>query len=298
MPLPYTSNKQLWSIDPNIAYLNHGSFGATPSSILQKQRYFQDQMEREPVQFMLRNLPENLWLAQQSLAELVGAQAKDLVLISNATDGVNAILGSLNWEPGDEILFVDQIYGACRKSLEHLERTAGVHLRCIPLPVPIQDPSEIVERLCDSWTPNVRLLLLDHICSSSGWILPIEKIVRFFEGKGTPVLVDGAHCVGQIPLNLDSLGAAFYVSNAHKWLCSPKGAAFLHVREDWQDRINPASTSHWIDWGGHSKPEHSRFQMSFAWTGTRDRSAQMCIPDCIKFSSSRTIIGSTKRQYP
>ena len=282
----YMSNKKYWSLDPNIIYLNHGSFGATPTSILKKQRLFQDQLELEPVQFMLRTLPEQLWVAQTALADLVQANPQDLVLISNATDGVNSVLNSLDWSSGDEVIHIDQIYGACRKSLEHLQRKNGVELRCVELPVPVHDPMEIVQLICDAWNPNVGLLLLDHICSSSGWILPIEPIVHFYESKGTPVLVDGAHCVGQIPLSLNQLGASFYVSNAHKWLCAPKGSAFLHVREDWQDRINPPSTSHWIDWEGHELPQHSRFQMSFAWTGTRDRSPQLCIPDCIKLLSS------------
>ena len=273
-----------WHLNPEIAFLNHGSFGATPKAILQKQREIQDLMEHEPVQFMLRELPERRWENLVALGDFVSAKPEDIALVPNATDGVNAVLRSLGIEKGDEILFVDQVYGACRKTAEVVTSRTGGYCRSVPLPMPVIDPQEIVERVCAAWTPSVKVLLLDHICSPSGWILPVEDIIVFYESKGTPVLLDAAHSLGQVPLNLMDLGASFVVANAHKWLCTPKGAAMLYVRPDRQSQIHPNTISQWVDWENPTdSPQYSPFQMAFAWTGTRDQTAQLCIKDSIHF---------------
>ena len=278
------STRALWSLNPDIAYLNHGSFGATPKDILAHQRSIQDELEFEPVQFMLRTLPEKLWKAQTALAAFVGAQPEDIVLMENATSAVNSIIAHLPLEPGDEILFVDQAYGACRKTAEFYATRAGASCRSIPLPIGLSDPQEIVEVVNAAWGPTCKLLLFDHICSPTGWILPASEIVHFYESKGTPVLVDGAHALGQIPLDLDALGASYYVANAHKWLCTPKGSAMLHVRKDRQATVRPLIVSHWSDWENPTEsPQYNRFQMSHAWTGTRDASAVLSIPYALEW---------------
>ncbi len=271
--------RSLWSLNPEIAYLNHGSFGATPKDILAHQRSIQDELEFEPVQFMLRRLPEGLWAAQEALAGFVGAQPEDIVLLDNATSAVNTIFTHLKLQPGDEILFVDQVYGACRKTAEFYANRFGAVCRTIPLSLGLSEPEGIVEVIKAAWTPKCKLLLFDQICSPTGWILPASEIVAFYEHKGTPVLVDGAHSLGQIPLDVDTLGASYYVANAHKWLCTPKGSAMLHVRKDKQSSVHPLIVSQWLDWDNPSNnPRYSRFQMSHAWTGTRDASAVMTIP--------------------
>lgn len=286
-PRPHAANhRSLWKLQPSIAYLNHGSFGATPIAILEEQRKWQDRMEAEPVQFMVRTLPEALWNSQVALGKFISADPADIALIDNATGGVNTIFASLDLQPGDEILFVDQVYGACKKTAELYAKKARAVCVVVDIPNPIDDPQEIVRRVCAAWTPKTKLVLLDHICSPTGWILPAEEIVAFYESKGVEVLVDGAHVLGQIPLNIEKLGASYYVANAHKWLCTPKGSAFLHVRRDKQHKIRPQTISHWIDWQNTTdNPQHSNFQMSFSWTGTKDASATLSIPFALEWMS-------------
>ncbi len=280
------NSRNHWLLEPDIAYLNHGSFGATPKAILNEQRRLQTQMEREPVQFMLRKVPELLWASQMALADFIGAQPEDVVLMDNATTAVNTVFSNIDFQPGDEILFVNQVYGACRKTAELYAQRAGAMCREIVLPTCVTDAQQIVDLLIEAWTPRVRLLLIDHICSPTGWVLPIESVVRTYESNGTAVLVDGAHALGQMPLDLDALGASYYVANAHKWLCTPKGSAMLHVRRDRQIGFRPLVLSHWVDWENPtSEARYSPFQMAFAWTGTRDVSASLTIPFALKWMS-------------
>ena len=275
-----------WMLDPKITYLNHGSFGATPKVILESQDGYRKMLEEEPVQFMVCRLPDLLWKTQCALGNLIHANPEDIVLVQNATEGVNSVLQSLHFDVGDEILYVDQVYGACKNIADFVAQKHGAICKSIALPIPVDDPEEIVQRICAAWTPKTKLLLLDHICSPTGWILPIETVVSFFEQRGTPVLVDGAHALGQISLDVTKLGASFYVANAHKWLCAPKGTAFLYVREDWQSQIRPTCISHGASWEqGEYSRRHSLFQMEFSWTGTSDPTAHLCIPDCIQFMS-------------
>ena len=279
--------RKLWGLSSEIAYLNHGSFGATPLAVLEHQHSIQRQMEREPVQFMLRDVPEGLWESQKALAEFVHAQPQDIVLMDNATTAVNTVFASLCLNPGDEILFVDQVYGACRKTAEFYAKRWGAICRIISLPSGLTDSDEITQLILKAWSPKTKLLLLDHICSPTGWVLPIEEVVETYERKGVRVLVDGAHALGQIPLDLDALGASYYVANAHKWLCTPKGSALLHVRKNRQQEIRPLVFSHWMDWEnttGHVR--YSPFQMAFAWNGTRDVSALLSIPFTLEWMSN------------
>lgn len=283
-----------WLLRPEVAYLNHGSFGACPKIILDKQLEYRNMLEEEPVQFMVCELPDLLWRTQKILGEFVRAAPEDIVLVQNATEGINAVVQSIEFLPDDQILYFDQIYGACKNTIAYVAKRQGAICRSIPLPLPITDANDVVNAICSAWNENVKLLLLDHICSPSGWVLPIKEIVAFFEERGTMVLVDGAHALGQIPLDLRSLGASFYVANAHKWLCAPKGSAFLYVREDLQSQIRPTSISHGATWLQENYPRrYSRFQMEFSWTGTSDPTAHLCVPDCIDFMSQLHVDGIT-----
>ena len=278
--------RRLWGLSTEIAYLNHGSFGATPLAVLEHQHSLQRTMEMEPVQFMLRDVPEGLWASQKALAEFVHAQPQDIVLMDNATTAVNTVLSSLCFEPGDEILFVDQVYGACRKTAEFYAKKWGATGRVIFLPSGMSDSHEVTQIILKAWSPKTKLLLLDHICSPTGWVLPIAEVVETYERRGVRVLVDGAHALGQIPLNLDALGASYYVANAHKWLCTPKGSAMLHVRGNRQHEIRPLVLSHWMDWENTTGlVRYSPFQMAFAWNGTRDVSALLSIPFTLEWMS-------------
>lgn len=280
--------QKLWSLDPNVIYLNHGSFGACPKSVLAAQNSFREQLEREPVRFFVRELEPLLDNARSQLASFVGAQPEQLAFVPNATTGVNAVLRSLFLAPGDELLTTDREYNACRNALDYIAQRSGARIVIAPIPFPIESPERIVEEVVKRVSLKTRLALLDHITSQTGLIFPIQQLVRHLAEFGVDTLVDGAHAPGTIPLNLQEIGAAYYTGNCHKWVCSPKGAAFLYVRSDRAGGIRPLTISH----GANSpRSDRSRFQLEFDWMGTDDPSAYLCVPIAIDFMRSLLIGG-------
>lgn len=270
-----------WSLDPDVAYLNHGSFGACPAPVLEFQSELRRQLEREPVDFLWRKLPGLLADARAALGEFLGADPDDLAFVSNATAGVNAVVRSLRFEPGDEILTTDHAYGACRKTLEFAAMRAGARVVVAKVPFPLAGEDDVVAPVLSAVTPRTRLVLLDHVTSPTALVFPVERLVGELAARGVDTLVDGAHAPGMVPLNLDRLGAAWYTGNAHKWLCAPKGAAFLHVRRDRRRGIHPVSISH-----GFAGDNEERFREEFDWTGTADPTAFLSVPEAIRFVAS------------
>jgi isopenicillin-N epimerase len=266
--------RSLWCLDSTVAYLNHGSYGACPAAILQRQSELRQQLEREPVDFLSGGLPERLNGARAQLARFLGADAADLAFVTNATAGVNAILRSLEFESGDELLLTNHTYGACRKTVDFVAARSGARVIVAQLPFPVHDESQIIEAILNGVSSRTRIALIDHVTSPTALVLPIARLVRELQSRGVDVLVDGAHAPGMVPVALAALGAAYYTGNAHKWLCSPKGAAFLHVRRDRQPRLHPTAISHGFETG---------FQAEFDWTGTFDPTPWLCIPDSIHF---------------
>ncbi len=273
-PSPFAA---LWPLDPGVAYLNHGSFGACPTALLEHQRALQLELEREPVDFLSRGLARRLGSAREPLAAFVGADPDDLAFVGNATAGVGTVLRSLGLGPGDELLITNHAYGACRKTLEFVAARAGATVVTARVPFPLRGAEEVVEPVLAALTPRTRLALLDHVTSPTGLVFPIERLVRELAARGVDTLVDGAHALGMLPLELARLGAAYYTANAHKWLCAPKGAAFLFVRRDRQQQIHPLVISHGYD------PDGGAFRAEFDWTGTVDPSAWLTIPACLTF---------------
>jgi isopenicillin-N epimerase len=274
---------QNWLLDPRIVFLNHGSFGACPERVLQTQTEWRRRMERHPVQFLVRELESYWGEARQALAQFVGASADDVVLISNTTTGINTVLRSLSFQPGDELIVTDQEYNATRNALNFIAERSGARVIVAKIPFPFQSEDELVRPVLDCVTPKTRLVLLDHVTSQTGVVLPITRLVRELNQRGVDTLVDGAHAPGMVPLDLEKIGAAYYTGNCHKWLCAPKGAAFLHVQPDRQNRIRPLTISH----GANSaRKDRSRFLLEFAWTGTSDPTAWLAVPEALKFMAS------------
>lgn len=273
---PFASH---WALDPAVDYLNHGSFGACPRAILERQWELRLEMEREPVDFLARHWNARLEGARAEVARFLGARPDDLAFVTNATSGVNAILRGLALGPGDEILTTDHAYAACRKAAAFVARRVGAQVVTVPVPFPVESADVLVERVLAGVTPRTRLALLDHVSSPTALVFPIARIVAALRERGVETLVDGAHAPGTVPIDLDAIGAGYYTGNAHKWLCAPKGAAFLHVRRDLQGAVHPLVISHGYEPG----QEGRRFREEFDWTGTCDPSAWLVLPDCIRF---------------
>lgn len=268
-----------WTLDPEVTFLNHGSYGACPAKIQQRQQELRQELEKEPVRFMAHRTGM-FDRSRARLATFVGAPAQDLALVPNATHGVNAAIQSQRWKAGDQVLVTDHEYNACRNALDHVAARWGAEVVVVEIPFPLTSADEVLERMLAAVTPRTVFCLVDHITSPTALVLPIDRLVPALQEKGVRVLVDGAHAPGQIALNLEELGADYYTGNLHKWPCAPKGCAFLYVKPELQEETHPAVISH----GYNADPSNrSRFLQEFDWTGTFDTTAWACIADVLDF---------------
>ena len=268
-----------WPLDPTVTYLNHGTVGVTPNRVLAVQQAIRDEMEKQPSRFLLREVsslagqplprPSRLREAAAQVAKAVGARADDLVFVDNATTGANAVLRSIPFEPGDEILITDQAYGAVAKAAAFVARERRAYVRTVTVPYPIFSAPALIDAVRDAIGPKTRVVVLDHIVSESSLIFPLAELAAVCHARKVRVLADGAHAPGVLPLDVPSLGVDWYTANLHKWACAPRSAGFLWAHESQQSALHPTVISWGFDAG---------FTAEFDWVGTRDPSPWMAAP--------------------
>ena len=273
-----------WPLDPAITFLNHGSFGSCPRAVLEDQRRWRDRLEAQPVQFLARDLPGLLADARRDLGSFVGADPADLAFVANATGAVNAVLRSLQFAPGDELLTDDHEYNAAINVLRHVAERDGARVVVASIPFPVASDDEVVDTILGAATDRTRLALVSHVTSPTALVFPIARIVTGLAERGIETLVDGAHAPGMLPLDLDRLGAAWYTGNLHKWVCAPKGAAFLHARRDRQPGLRPNIISHGAnaDVATGTDNGRTRYRAEFDWQGTLDPTPWLAVPDALR----------------
>ena len=281
----------LFLLDPEVTFLNHGSFGACPRSVFERYQSWQLQLERQPVAFLdyYRGLSSWLGDARKALSEMLHTSADNIVGLTNATVGLNVVAQSLHLEPGDEILTTDHEYAALEKTWAYMARRSGAKIVVANIPLPLTDENQFTSALQQNMTNRTRVLFLSHITSATALVFPIERIVKEAKLRGIWTVIDGAHTPGHIALDIDALDADFYAGNCHKWMMAPKGSAFLYVRTELQAMINPLVISHgWTEDAGEPGAKgvfgNTPFIDGLEMQGTRDPSAWLTVPDAIAFA--------------
>ncbi len=276
-PSPF---RDMWMLEDNLDFLNHGAFGASPIAVLEQQAVWRDRLESQPLSFLVRELEPLLDASRARLAQTLGGYPANLVFVHNATSGVNTILRSLHFSPGDSILLTSHGYNACTNAARFVADRWGMQIDVASVPAPLCNSDDCLGAVLEKVTDKTRLAIIDHVTSPTGLVFPIESVVRELKSRGIMVLVDGAHAPGMISVELKKLGADFYTGNCHKWLCAPKGAAFLYIDPLHHDRIRPLSISH----GANSRrTDRSRLHLEFDWQGTFDPTPWICIRDALDF---------------
>lgn len=264
-----------WLLSKDIVFLNHGSFGACPAKAVEYREKLLRQAELDPMDFLLNSHQPMLELCLARLEQFTNAPQDSIVMVENATTAVNTVLRNLPVKPGETVLVTDQEYFSSANALETIAHQRGFTIKKVELPFPVPSENAVVEKFSDAIEPSVRFALLDHIVSSTGMVLPLKRIIRLFQQEGIETVVDGAHGPGQVPLNLTELGCLAYTGNCHKWLCSPRSAALLYVRPDFQQEFKPLVVSHLPrEFSGSI----SDFQIYFRWNGTPDPTPELAVP--------------------
>ena len=269
-----------WILDPETSFLNHGSFGATPLSVLEEQSRLRNLIESDPVRFFERNYIPLMKAAIGRLSEFMNADSEGLVFVKNTTEGVNTVLRSLDLTPGDEIIVTNHSYQACWNAVDFVTERSDAKTVVVDIPFRVKNEEEIVDLIMDKVTGNTVLAMIDTVTSATGLRMPFEKLVRNLQGVGVDVLLDAAHGPGIVPLDLKAMDVAYCTGNCHKWICTPKGSAFLHIREDRKGFVKPLSISHGYRFEG---TDQEKFEYEFGWPGTQDPTAWLCIPHAIEF---------------
>lgn len=272
--------KQLFLLDPSIAFLNHGSFGACPKPIFEDYQKWQVKLEAEPIQFITKTGVAAYRKAKAVFAKEFSCDVDDFFFTPNPSTAFNTVIKSLDLQPGDEILSTDLEYGAMDRTWHFYCKQSGAKYVQQAIPLPIQSKEHFLEAFWNGLTPKTKYVFLSHITSSTALILPVEEICKKAKELGLITIIDGAHVPGHIPLNLTTLEADYYTGAMHKWYLAPKGFSFLHVKKAFQASLDPLIVS----WGYESDmPSHSQFLDYHEYNGTRDFSAYLCMPAMQEF---------------
>jgi isopenicillin-N epimerase len=269
--------RALWPLDPAITYLNHGGFGVTPREVMEAAAAWRARIEGNPSRFMSRELPALVREAAAALADYLGVHGEELGFVDNATTGCNAVLRSLRFGPGDEILITNLAYGAIANAARYVvDQSDGARLVTADIPLPLTDTRAILDAIAACLTSRTRLALFEHVASSSALVIPVAELSRIAHAAGASVLIDGAHAPGLVPLSLPGTGADWYVGDCHKWLMAPRASAFLWASPHAPAPVHPTSISF-----GYGRD----FVAEFDWTGTRDPASALSVPAGIAFHS-------------
>lgn len=275
--------REQFLLDPHVIYLNHGSFGATPRPVFESYQRWQRELENQPTEFLGRRANGLLEHSREVLARFLGTKSTNLAYVTNATTGLNIIARSIPLSAGDEVLATDHEYGALDRTWRFLGQKQGFKYINQPISLPLTTADAFVEALWQGVTPRTRVIFISHITSPTALIFPVEEVCRKAREQGILTVIDGAHAPGQIPLCLDDMGADFYTGNLHKWLCAPKGAAFVYARSEAVRMVEPLIVS----WGYQSdQPGPSQLVDYTEWQGTRDISAFLAVPDAIEYQQA------------
>ncbi len=272
--------KNIFLLNKDITFLNHGSFGSCPAPIFEEFLYYQRLLEAQPIAFFDENIDQNILTAREALSTFVNCNADDIVFFSNPTTAINEVMRSIPLNDGDEILSSTHEYGALDKAWDFICKKRGsIHVKA-PIPNPIPSKAAFIDSFVSAITSRTKVIFISHITSATGLILPIKEIIKAAQQKNIITIIDGAHVPGHIPLDLKDLDADIYTGTCHKWLLCPKGTSFLFVKKVIQNQIEPLIVS----WG-YENPEFSRtpFQNNHLWQGTRDISPFLTIPKAIEF---------------
>ncbi len=272
-----------WRLDPDQAFLNHGSYGAVPLKVLEAQGEYRARMERDAVRFFKVDLERLMDGVRRRVGEFVNCPPEDLAPVANATIALGTILHSIDWKPGDEVIVTDHEYQSAVNELDRLSRRTGLRVVTARVPFPISSPEQAFQAVAAAASPRTRLLILDEITSATSLILPVKRLVEHFRALGVETLVDGTHAPGQTPVDIAALAPAYYVGSFHKWTSAPKGTGFMYVRPDKQRNFFPIALS-----SRHNKvrPERALFLRDFDYMGTDDYTAMLAVPHAIDFMGS------------
>jgi isopenicillin-N epimerase len=296
--------KDWFILDPDITFLNHGSYGACSKPVFKEYQDWQQKLENQPVQFMTNQVYSAMEKSRESMSQFVGCDGEELVFFQNPTTAVTNVIYNLDLKPGDEVLMSNHEYGALVRAWKMWGEKTGVNIIQQDISMPVTTEENFIEDFWTSVTDQTKVIFLSHITSSTALIFPIEKIIKMAKEQNILTIIDGAHVPAHIPLNIHELGCDFYTGACHKWLCAPKGSSFLFVKKEHQDWVKPVVVS----WGKDGDdPSPSEFIQNFQWQGTRDMSAFLTIPTAINFyikeirpyqESCKKIIQDTYSEFP